>query len=301
MFIKVRQPCFPVLLEIRVEKLHWTSHLFDYSGKSLLVLFIFFKEWSLSDWLVTCCVSGSQRDNRGALCRPRLAAPHTQGRARGQGSNVEMHLDGTESGLWGHHGVSAPFWSQSRGREEGNLHPKAVPAMLRAFRISLWPWEKLGRGRAAAGRRLAVFNALRLTSCQFTFALANPIYLILPKLSRLHFACLQRAFLLFWVTMCFVHPSSPNIGKDALQEAPKGAKCNKPSRYKKAKEDSDTQQLWRLNTKCTFHYSEPLLGRAFNEMTYLCGQQCFPFGLILPASFSHLSHCQPSSHSCTVV
>lgn len=126
-------------------------------------------------------------------------------------------------------------------------------------------------------------------------------YLILPKVSRLHFACLQRAFLLFWVTMCFVHPSSPNIGKDALQEAPKGAKCNKPSRYKKAKEDSDTQQLWRLNTKCTFHYSEPLLGRAFNEMTYLCGQQCFPFGLILPASFSHLSHCQPSSHSCTVV
>lgn len=109
------------------------------------------------------------------MCRPRLAALHAQGRARGQGSNVEMHLDGTESGLWGHHGVSAPFWSQSRGREEGNLHPKAVPAMLRAFRISLWPWEKLGRGRAAAGRRLAVFNAFRLTSCQFTFALANPI------------------------------------------------------------------------------------------------------------------------------
>lgn len=43
------------------------------------------------------------------------------------------------------------------------------------------------------------------------------------------------------------------------------------------------------------------LAKLFHQMTYLRGQQYFPVGLILPASLSHLNHCQPFSHNCNLV
>lgn len=76
-----------------------------------------------------------------------------QGLAQGEGSNAEMHLDGAESSLSGHHGVSAPCRSQSRGEGGGKSPSQDCPCHAESLQNQPLALVEAGEGKGSCGEK----------------------------------------------------------------------------------------------------------------------------------------------------